>query len=153
MPNAKLTLESPATAARSSPSREDGKRVHITVVEHPTTQASQQKHEWRHNQQQQAVSPRVHERRQQRNNMAQKAPHISIDDDEPSLHHSTMLAPSATNTNQPGSASVNSHPDVAAASIRRAALPSFLKEEPDIWFIIAEAEFLATNTSSDNVIR
>ncbi|KAK0174977.1 hypothetical protein PV327_008763 [Microctonus hyperodae] len=81
----------------------------------------------------------------------QDAPYISIDDDEPSLHHSTMLAPSAINTNQPGSASANLQPDVATAFIRRAALPPFLKEEPDIWFIIAEAEFFATNTSSDNV--
>lgn len=45
---------------------------------------------------------------------------ISIDDDEYSLHHSTMLAAPGIDANQPDSASPASpNPDVAAAAMRR----------------------------------
>lgn len=76
--------------------------------------------------------------------------HISIEDDEQTVHHSTMLPAGERNTNQPEKESPIS-PDSDVAAAKRAPLPPFMRDDPDIWFFIVEAEFQETNTKSDQI--
>lgn len=75
--------------------------------------------------------------------------HISIDDDG-TMHNSTVL-PGDRNQelDQHRGSPASPHPDIAV--VRRSPLPAFMKEDPEVWFYVIEADFQASNTRSDHV--
>ena len=78
--------------------------------------------------------------------------HITLDDDvDPTAtHHSTMIPGRGLHRDTVNRSALLGNDDAdCVAAIRRVRLPPFIKDEPDIWFFIIEAEFQASNNKSD----
>lgn len=76
---------------------------------------------------------------------------LTIDDSALDQHCSTMIQnpQNVGSTTVPSQALVGQVNEELIAAIRKVQLPKFLKNRPDIWFFMIEAEFQASSIKSD----